>query len=56
MVVQNDSTSKDTLSSAFPDPLDEINGLRSANGDPSSVTGSGQDSMQVCILHFLIDQ
>ncbi|VAH05131.1 unnamed protein product [Triticum turgidum subsp. durum] len=60
-VVQNDSTSKDTLSSAFPDPLDEINGLRSANGDPSSVTGSGQDSMQVGItesdhLDLLIEQ
>lgn len=60
-VVQNDSTSKDTLSSALPDPLDEINGLRSANGDPSSVTGSGQDSMQVGItesdhLDLLIEQ
>uniref|UniRef100_A0A3B5XZ63 Kinesin motor domain-containing protein n=1 Tax=Triticum aestivum TaxID=4565 RepID=A0A3B5XZ63_WHEAT len=60
-VVQNDSTSKDTLSSAFPDPLDEINGLRSASGDPSSVTGSGQDSMQVGItesdhLDLLIEQ
>lgn len=61
MVVQNDSTSKDTLSSALPDPLDEINGLRSASGDPSSVTGSGQDSMQVGItesdhLDLLIEQ
>ncbi|KAM3408968.1 hypothetical protein ACQJBY_001788 [Aegilops geniculata] len=60
-VVQNDSTSKDTLSSALPDPLDEINGLRSASGDPSSVTGSGQDSMQVGItesdhLDLLIEQ
>ncbi|KAI5017412.1 hypothetical protein ZWY2020_042300 [Hordeum vulgare] len=60
-VVQNDSTSKDTLSSALPDPLDEINGLRSASGDPSSVTGSGQDSTQVGItesdhLDLLIEQ
>ncbi|KAM3402622.1 hypothetical protein ACQJBY_006466 [Aegilops geniculata] len=59
-VVQNDSTSKDTLSSALPDLLDEINGLRSASGDPS-VTGSGQDSMQVGItesdhLDLLIEQ
>uniref|UniRef100_A0ACD5U4W6 Uncharacterized protein n=2 Tax=Avena sativa TaxID=4498 RepID=A0ACD5U4W6_AVESA len=42
-LVQNGGTA---LSVALPDPLDEINELRSASGDHSSVTGSGPDSTQ----------
>lgn len=44
-LVQNNGTGKDTLSSALPDPLDEINQLRSASGEHSSVTGSAPDAM-----------
>ncbi|KAG2547896.1 hypothetical protein PVAP13_9KG131100 [Panicum virgatum] len=46
MPVQNEGTTKDPLSSALPDSLDEINQLRSASGEHSSITGSAPDSMQ----------
>ncbi|CAN6304588.1 unnamed protein product [Urochloa humidicola] len=45
--VQNEGTTKDPLSSALPESLDEINQLRSASGEHSSITGSAPDSMQV---------
>lgn len=47
MLVQNDSATKDSLSSASPDAVDEINQLRCASGDHSSIAGSGPDEMQV---------
>ncbi|PNT67686.1 hypothetical protein BRADI_3g30547v3 [Brachypodium distachyon] len=61
MLVQNDSTVKDSVSLALSDPLDEINQLRSASGDHSSVTGSATDSSQVGItasdhMDLLIEQ
>uniref|UniRef100_A0A804PAD7 Kinesin-like protein n=1 Tax=Zea mays TaxID=4577 RepID=A0A804PAD7_MAIZE len=46
-LVQTEGTTKDPLSSALPDSLDEINQLRSGTGEQSSVTGSATDSMQV---------
>jgi centromeric protein E len=46
MLVQNDSATKDSLSSASPDAVDEINQLRCASGDHSSIAGSGPDEMQ----------
>ncbi|WVZ59574.1 hypothetical protein U9M48_009695 [Paspalum notatum var. saurae] len=46
-LVQNEGTTRDPLSSASPDSLDEINQLRAASGDNSSVPGSAPDSMQV---------
>ena len=52
MLAQNDGTVKDSLSVALPDPLDEINALRSASGDHSSVTGSGPDSTEVVGFAF----
>ena len=51
--VQNEGTTKDPLSSALPDSLDEINQLRSASGEHSSITGSAPDSMQVGQLPIL---
>lgn len=45
-LVQNEGTAKD-LSSASPDSLDEINQLRAASGEHSSVPGSAPDSTQV---------
>ncbi|KAL5224896.1 hypothetical protein ABZP36_011535 [Zizania latifolia] len=61
MLVQNDSAAKDSLSSASPDPADEINQLRCASGDHSSVAGSGPDAMQEGItasdqMDLLIEQ
>ncbi|KAL6906522.1 hypothetical protein ACP4OV_004123 [Aristida adscensionis] len=44
--VQNEGTAKDSLPSALQDPLDEINQIRSASGEHSSVTGSAPDSTQ----------
>ena len=52
MLSQNDGTVKDSLSVALPDPLDEINALRSTSGDHSSVTGSGPDSTEVVGFAF----
>ncbi|KAK8444743.1 hypothetical protein SEVIR_9G193500v4 [Setaria viridis] len=46
MPVQNEGTTKDPLTSALPDSLDEINQLRSASGEHSSITGSAPDSVQ----------
>jgi len=37
----------------LPDSLDEINQLRSASGEHSSITGSAPDSMQVGQLPIL---
>ncbi|KAG8092257.1 hypothetical protein GUJ93_ZPchr0012g22040 [Zizania palustris] len=61
MLVQNDSAAKDSLSSASPDPADEINQLRCSSGDHSSVAGSGPDAMQEGItasdqMDLLIEQ
>nr|CAB3499157.1 unnamed protein product [Digitaria exilis] len=54
--VQNEGTTKDSTSSHSPDSLDEINQLRSANGEHSSVTGSASDSMQIENLECEIRQ
>jgi centromeric protein E len=52
MLVQNEGNTKDPLTSALPDSLDEINQLRSASGEHSSITGSALDSMQVNYLQL----
>ncbi|KAF8672173.1 hypothetical protein HU200_049740 [Digitaria exilis] len=59
--VQNEGTTKDSTSSHSPDSLDEINQLRSAHGEHSSVTGSASDSMQASFtasdqMDLLIEQ
>nr|CAB3494204.1 unnamed protein product [Digitaria exilis] len=54
--VQNEGTTKDSTSSHSPDSLDEINQLRSAHGEHSSVTGSASDSMQIENLECEIRQ
>ncbi|KAJ1294848.1 hypothetical protein BS78_01G177900 [Paspalum vaginatum] len=46
-LVQNEGTTRDPLSSASPDSLDEINQLRAASGEHSSVPDSAPDSIQV---------
>uniref|UniRef100_A0A0D9XLH7 Kinesin motor domain-containing protein n=1 Tax=Leersia perrieri TaxID=77586 RepID=A0A0D9XLH7_9ORYZ len=61
MLVKNDGATKDTLSSALPDAADEINQLRCASGDHSSIAGSGHDEMQATItasdqMDLLIEQ
>ncbi|KAF0928782.1 hypothetical protein E2562_010660 [Oryza meyeriana var. granulata] len=60
-LVQNDSATKDSLSSALPDAVDEINQLRCVSGDHSSVAGSGPDALQAGItesdqMDLLIEQ
>ncbi|XP_006662507.2 kinesin-like protein KIN-7K, chloroplastic [Oryza brachyantha] len=61
VLVQNDSATKDSASSALPDAVDEINQLRCASGEQSSIAGSGPDAMQAVItasdqMDLLIEQ